>query len=62
VAVNVLLFECHHPDPEDPDYPLNEEFLAELARESEILRRVGYDRVDKWDEDYQKLKAKLHTA
>ena len=62
VAANYLFFEDHHPDPEDPDYPVDEEALAELAREIEVLHRVGYKGADEWDEDYQKLLSKLHTA
>ena len=58
-TADIRLFEDDRPDPDDPYYPVNDEILAELAEEIEILHRVGYQFADEWEDGYLKLKSKL---
>lgn len=60
-AADIRLIEDFFPEPDDPDYPVNEEVLADLSREVEILRRVNYSRADRWEQGYLRCKALLAT-
>lgn len=50
------------PELDNPEYIADEEEVSDMGRMVEILRRVGYSRVNEWEWDYRILKAQLALA